>query len=96
MEIDCKKFHERSIQVSSSSGNVFGQDRLTHAGSNARIEIMICRLLEAHQLKSEEMHRQQLGRQQEELKHIIETTIAQHSQPLSTALAQDGKDSNYF
>ena len=50
---------------------------------------MICRLLEAHQLKSEEMHRQQLGRQQAELQRTIETTIAQHCHPLSTAIAQE-------
>ena len=50
---------------------------------------MMRRLLEDHQLKSEEMHRQQLGRQQEELKRNIETTIAQYCQPLSSAIAQE-------
>ena len=50
---------------------------------------MMSRLLEAHQLRSEEMHRQQLGRQQEELKRTIETTIAQHCQSLSSAIVQE-------
>ena len=78
-----------SVQVSSSSGNILGQDHLTPAGSNTDIEIMMSRLLEAHQLRSEEIHRQQLGRQQEELKRTIETTIAQHCQSLSSAIVQE-------
>ena len=42
-------------------------------GWNTDIDIMIYLLLEAQQLKTEEVHRQQLGRQQEVLKRTMQT-----------------------
>ena len=42
-------------------------------GWNTDIDIMIYLLLEAQQLKTEEVHRQQLGRQQEVMKRTMQT-----------------------
>ena len=75
---------EASVQVFNSFFNVLGQDHLTYATSNASIEIMIYRLLEAHQMKSEEVYRQQFGRRAEA--YVVN----------GNRTGKDGKDSSYF